>query len=35
MRDIRRLFGSKYDAGLRQLLLYYKLRFPSLVEKRK
>jgi hypothetical protein len=34
VRDIRRLFGNKYDAGLRELLGYYRQRFPVLMEKR-
>lgn len=31
MRDIRRLFGSKYDQGLHDLLQYYRQEFPELM----
>jgi hypothetical protein len=31
MHDVRQLFGSKYDQGLRDLLQYYKLNFPGLM----
>jgi hypothetical protein len=33
MRDIRQLFGPKYDQGLRDLLQYYKQNFPELIAK--
>ncbi len=29
MRDVRRIVGSKYDQGLRDLLTYYKTHFPE------
>lgn len=31
LRDIRQLFGSKYDPGLRDLMKYYRLNFPQLL----
>jgi RHS repeat-associated protein len=33
MRDIRKLFGSKYSQGLRDLLQYYKVNFPELMDR--
>jgi hypothetical protein len=33
IRDIRRLFGARYDVGLRQLLDYYRQRFPDLMKR--
>lgn len=32
-RDIRKLFGPKYDEGLRKLIEYYKQNFPGLMAK--
>jgi hypothetical protein len=33
MRDIRQLFGPKYDQGLRDLLQYYRQNFPERMAK--
>jgi hypothetical protein len=33
MRDIRQLFGPKYDQGLRELLQYYRQNFPELMKR--
>jgi hypothetical protein len=33
MRDIRSLFGSRYDQGLRNLLRYYYESFPNLIKR--
>jgi hypothetical protein len=32
-RDIRKLFGGKYNQGLKDLLAYYKANFPALMAK--
>ena len=31
IRDVRQIVGSKYDQGLRDLLQYYRVNFPSLI----
>ncbi len=31
LRDVRQLFGPKYDQGLRDLLQYYRQNFPELM----
>jgi RHS repeat-associated protein len=33
IRDVRRIVGSKYDAGLRDLLRYYRETFPDLIRR--
>jgi hypothetical protein len=33
IRDVRRIAGPKYDAGLRQLLQYYQTQFPELMRR--
>lgn len=33
MRDIRKLFGPKYDQGPRDVLQHYKQHFPELIAK--
>lgn len=35
MRDIRRLFGSRYDPGLRSLLQYYRTTHPAMIRFRR
>jgi RHS repeat-associated protein len=32
IRDVRGIFGSKYDGGLRELLKYYHKNFPALIK---
>jgi hypothetical protein len=34
IRDVRRIVGSKYDEGLRDLLRYYREHFPELIARK-
>jgi len=33
LKDLRRIAGLKYNQGIRDLLQYYRLNFPALIEK--